>query len=71
MTGLKDCKSCQEIISLVLATRNLAEKDEWKFWNQSGIVRSCMLPYTPEIAEKTSFFRFPYLKYHFMIANLV
>ena len=53
MTGLKDCKSCQEIVSHSLAKRKLAEKNEWKF---SGEVRSCMLPYTSQIAKEVSFF---------------
>ena len=56
MAGLKDFQIGQEKVSHSLAERKLAEKNEWKFFNQSGIVRSCMLPYTPEIAEKTSFF---------------
>ena len=30
-------------------------------------LRSCMLPYTPEIIEEASFFRLPYLEYDFMI----
>ena len=34
-------------------------------------VKSCMLPYTSQIAEKTSFFPVPYLEYDFMIANIV
>ena len=34
-------------------------------------VRSCMLPYTSQIAEEVSFFRLPYLEYDFVIANLV
>ena len=38
MTGSKDCKSCQENVSLSLAKRKLAEKNEWKFSNQSGEV---------------------------------
>ena len=38
MTGLKDCKSCQENVSLFLAKRKMAgkKKNEWKFSNQSG-----------------------------------
>ena len=31
----------------------------------------CMLPYTSQIVEKAYFFRLPYLKYDFMIANIV
>ena len=34
ITGLKDCKSCQENVSLSLAKRKLAKKNEWKFSNQ-------------------------------------
>ena len=34
-------------------------------------VRLCMLPYTSQIVEKAYFFRLPYLKYDFMIANIV
>ena len=30
-----------------------------------------MLPYTSQIVEKAYFFRLPYLKYDFMIANIV
>ena len=68
MTGPKDCKSCQENVSLSLAKRKLAEKNERFLLNQ---VRSCMLPYTPQITEEASFFRLSYLEYDFMIANLV
>ena len=67
---LKDCKSCQENVSLSLAKRKLAEKINKKFLiNQ---VRSCMLPYSAQITERASLaFRLPYLEYDFMIANLV
>ena len=34
-------------------------------------VRSCMLPHTSQIAEKTSFYSVPYLEYDFMIASIV
>ena len=34
-------------------------------------MRSCVLPYTSQIAVDTPFFRFLYLEYDFMIANLV
>ena len=34
-------------------------------------VKSCMLPYTPQTTEEASFFRLSYLKYGFMVANLV
>ena len=34
-------------------------------------VRLCMLPYTSQIVEKAYFFRLPYLKYDFMVANIV
>ena len=33
--------------------------------------RLCMLPYTSQIVEQAYFFRLPYLKYDFMIANIV
>ena len=33
-------------------------------------VRSCMLPYTSQIAEKASFFSVPYLEHDFVIANI-
>ena len=73
MTGLKDCKSCQENV-----LRSLAKKKKKKNWlkknNGSFLinqVRSCMFPFTSQIAEEASFFRLPYLKYDFMIANLV
>ena len=32
MTGLKDFKNCLENVSLSLAKRKLAEKNEWKFF---------------------------------------
>ena len=35
MAGLKDCKSFQWNVSLSLAKKKLAEKNEWKFSNQS------------------------------------
>ena len=38
MTGLKDCKSCQENVWLSLAKGKLDEKNEWKFSNQWGEV---------------------------------
>ena len=56
MTGLKDCKSCQENVSHSLAKRKLAEKLNGNFLlNQ---VRSWMLPYTSQIAKEVSFFFF-------------
>ena len=55
MTVLKDCKSSQENVSLSLAKKKLAEKNEWKFSYQSG-EKPCMLPYTSEIAAEVSFF---------------
>ena len=64
MTGLKDCKSCQENVSLFLGKRKLAEKNEWKFYLMSQ-VRLCMLSYTSQIAEEASFFRLPYTIYKF------
>ena len=45
----------------------------WKKMNGSCLisqVRSCMLPYASQIAEK-AFFQIPYLEHCFMIANLV
>ena len=69
MIGRKDCTSCLENISRSLSKRELAEKNEWKFLISQ--VRSCMLPYTPQIIEDTSFFRLPYLESDFMIVNLV
>ena len=43
-------------VSLSLAKRKLAEKNEWNFLiNQ---VRSFMLPYTSQIAEEASFFSY-------------
>ena len=69
MTGLKNCKSCQENVSLSLAKRKLAEKMNGSFlMNQ---VRSCMLPYTSQITEEAYFFRLTYLEHNFMIANLI
>ena len=34
-------------------------------------VRSCMLPYASQIAEKASFFQLPYLEHDYMIASLI
>ena len=69
MTGLKGCKSCQENVSRSLAKKNWLKKINGSFLiNQ---VKSCMLPYSSQTAEKASFFRLPYLNYDFMIANLV
>ena len=45
MTGLKDCKSCQENVSLSLAKRKLAEKVNESFLINH--VRLYMLPDTP------------------------
>ena len=33
-------------------------------------VKSCMLPYTPQITKEASFFRLPYLDHAFMIGNV-
>ena len=69
MTEPKDCKGCQENVSLSLAKRRLGEMNESFLINQ---VRSCMLLYTSPVVEKVSFFFcLPYLEYNFMIANLV
>ena len=59
MTGLKDCKSCQENVSHSLAKRKLVEKLNGSFLiNQ---VSSWMLPYTSQIAKEVSFFLFCFL----------
>ena len=68
MTVLKDCKSCQERVSLSLAKGKLDVKNGSFLINQ---VSSCMLSYTSQIAEKVSFISVPYLEYDFMIANIV
>ena len=75
MTGIKDCKSCQENVSLSLAKGILDEKNkqtkknEWKFSNQPGEVMSASIYLTN---RRTSFiFWLPYLEYDFMIANIV
>ena len=47
MTGLKGCKSFQENVSFSLAKRKLAEKNFHFLVSQ---LRSCMLPYTTQIA---------------------
>ena len=47
MTGLKDCKSCKEYISLSLAERKPHEKNEWKFSNQLAEVMYASL-YLPD-----------------------
>ena len=70
MTGLKDCKSCQEIVSHSLAKRKLAEKNEWKFSNQPGEVMYASM-YLTNCKRSFFFFWLPYFKYHFIIANLV
>ena len=64
MTGLKDCKSCQENVSHSLAKRKLVEKLNGSFLiNQ---VSSWMLPYTSQIAKEVSFFFFNlFLIYYF------
>ena len=69
MTGLKDCKSCQENVSLSLAERKLAEKNEWKFSNKSGKVMYASIYLTNH--RRSFLFCLSYLEYHFMIANLV
>ena len=72
MTWLKDCKSCQENVSHSLAKRKLAEKNEWKFSNQSGETRYASIYLKNR--KRSFFFCFfwlPYLEYHFIIANLV
>ena len=69
MTGLKDSKSCQENVSLSLAKRKVAEKNEWKFSNQSGGVIYASIYLTNH--RKSLFFRLAYLEYNFIIANLV
>ena len=54
MTGLKDCKSCQENVSHSLAKRKLVEKLNGSFLiNQ---VSSWMLPYISQIEKEVSFF---------------
>ena len=68
MTGLKDCKSCQESVSHSLAKRKLAEKNDWKFSNQSGEVIYASIYLTN---RKRSFFHWLPLEYHFIMANLV
>ena len=55
-------------VSLSLAKRKLAEKNEWKFFNQSG--ESCTLPHTSQIKVE-SFLWLHYLENDFMIASLV
>ena len=60
MTGIKNCKSCQENVSLSLAKGILDEKNKKKKkMNGSFLinqVKSCLLPYTSQIAEQASFF---------------
>ena len=54
MTGLKDCKRCQENVLPSLAKKKTGENMNRSFLiNQ---VRSCMLPYTSQIVEEASFF---------------
>ena len=66
MAGLKSLLKLPRKINVSLS---LAEKK----MNGSCLisqVRSCMLPYASQIAEK-AFFQIPYLEHCFMIANLV
>ena len=68
MTGLKDCKSCQENVSHSLAKRKVAEKLNGSFLlNQ---VRSWMLPYTSQIAKEVSFFFLIYCFYFIFNINI-
>ena len=69
MTGLKDCKSCQENVLLFLAKGKLDEKNEWKFSNQSVEVMYASIHLTNR--RKSFFFSVSYLKYDFMTANIV
>ena len=70
MTGLRGCKSCQENVSLSLAKRKLAERNERKFSNQSSEVMHASI-YLTNHRRSFFFFQLPYLEYDFMIANLV
>ena len=69
MTGLNDCKSFQENVSLSLTKRKLAEKNEWKFPNQSSGDMYAFI--YPRNRKRSFFFSLSYLEYNFMIANLV
>ena len=67
MTGLKDCKSCQENVSLFRAKGKLDEKNEWKFSNQTCEVIYASIYLTN--CRKSFFYSIPYLEYDFMTAN--
>ena len=54
MTGLRDCKSCPENVSLSSVKKNWLKKMIVGFLNNR--LMSCMFPYTSQIAEEASFF---------------
>ena len=56
-------------VSLSLAKRKLAEKNEWDLFNQSGEVTHAFINLTN--CRKSLFFQLPYLEHDFMITNLV
>ena len=53
VSGLNDCKSCHEKVSVSLAEGKLHEKNEWKISNQSGEVMYASI-YLPN--RRKSFF---------------
>ena len=56
-------------VSLFLAKRKLAEKDEWNLFNQPGEVTDASIYLTNR--SRSLFFQLPYLEHDFMITNLV
>ena len=56
-------------VSLSLAKRKLAEKNEWNLSNQSGEVTRASIYLTN--CRRSLFFQLPYLEHDFMITNLV
>ena len=57
-------------LSLSLAKRKLAEKNEWNLSNQSGEVTHASI-YLTNCRRSFIFFQLPYLEHDFMITNLV
>ena len=57
-------------VSLSLAKRKLAEKNEWNLFNQSSEVTHASI-YLANRSRSLLFFQLPYLEQDFMITNLV
>ena len=57
-------------VSLSLAKRKLAEKNEWDLFNQSGQVTHASI-YLTNCRRSLFLFQLPYLEHDFMITNVV